>query len=391
MTNTEFIVQHKSDDVRKLALGKVPEGIDLTFCLQQIEGWQLACKKIPQWAGTDGLLYPPHLSMEQCSSEKTALYKKQLVQRILCDEMEQMVDLTGGFGIDFSYMAPLFRKAVYIERQETLCQIARHNFNLLGLHHVGVRQSQAEDELAQINNVSLIYVDPARRDSKGRKVVLLEDCQPNVIGLQDELLKRAKVVLLKLSPMLEIRQALRQLQNVREVHVVSVDGECKELLLVLHQQDIPFHYHCVNLSGTRQETVVPDAWPNPVICEKEKTFLYEPNASILKAGVQDALCEQLGVEKLHPFSHLFTSEELITAFPGRSFRILGRSDFSKQGLRTLLSGVKQANLTVRNFPASVQELRKKLKLSDGGNYYLFATTLKDESHVLLLCEKAKID
>lgn len=391
MTNTEFIVQHKSDDVRKLALGKVPEGIDLPFCLQQIEGWQLACKKIPQWAGTDGLLYPPHLSMEQCSSEKTALYKKQLVQRILCDEMEQMVDLTGGFGIDFSYMAPLFRKAVYIERQETLCQIARHNFNLLGLRHAEVRQSQAEDELAQIKNVSLIYIDPARRDCMGRKVVLIEDCQPNVICLQGELLKRAKVVLLKLSPMLEIRHALLQLHNVREVHVVSVDGECKELLLVMHQQDIPFCYNCVNLSGTRQETVVPDTWPSPVICEKEKTFLYEPNASILKAGVQDALCEQLGVEKLHPFSHLFTSEELITAFPGRSFRILGRSDFSKQGLRTLLSGVKQANLTVRNFPASVQELRKKLKLSDGGNFYLFATTLKDESHVLLLCEKAKID
>ena len=391
MTNTEFIARHKSDDVRKLALGKVPEGIDLPFCLQQIEGWQLACKKIPQWAETEGLLYPPRLSMEQCSSEKTALYKRQLVQRVLCDEMGQMADLTGGFGIDFSYMAPLFDKAVYIEQQVSLCQIALHNFNLLGLHHIEVRHSQAEDELEKINDVSLIYADPARRDSTGRKVVLLEDCQPNVICLQDELLKRSKVVVLKLSPMLDIRQALRQLRNVREVHVVSVDGECKELLLVMHQQDTPFCYHCVNLSDSAQETIVPETWCDPVICEKEKTFLYEPNASILKAGVQDALCEQLGVEKLHPFSHLFTSEELIASFPGRSFRILGRSDFSKQGLRTLLSGVKQANLTVRNFPASVQELRKKLKLSDGGNFYLFATTLKDESHVLLLCEKAKID
>ena len=199
MTNAEFIVQHKSDDVRKLALGKVPEGIDLPFCLQQIEGWQLACKKIPQWAGTDGLLYPPHLSMEQCSSEKTALYKKQLVQRILCDEMGQMADLTGGFGIDFSYMAPLFDKAVYIEQQVSLCQIALHNFNLLGLHHIEVRHSQAEDELKKINDVSLIYADPARRDSTGRKVVLLEDCQPNVICLQDELLKRSKVVKLYVS------------------------------------------------------------------------------------------------------------------------------------------------------------------------------------------------
>lgn len=391
MTNTEFIARHKSDDVRKLALGKVPEGIDLPFCLQQIEGWQLACKKIPQWAETEGLLYPPRLSMEQCSSEKTALYKRQLVQRVLCDEMGQMADLTGGFGIDFSYMAPLFDKAVYIEQQVSLCQIALHNFNLLGLHHIEVRHSQAEDELEKINDVSLIYADPARRDSTGRKVVLLEDCQPNVICLQDELLKRSKVVVLKLSPMLDIRQALRQLRNVREVHVVSVDGECKELLLVMHQQDTPFCYHCVNLSDSAQETIVPETWCDPVICEKEKTFLYEPNASILKAGVQDALCIQLGVEKLHPFSHLYTSSELVADFPGRSFRILGRSDFSKQGLRALLSGVRQANLTVRNFPASVQELRKKLKLSEGGHLYLFATTLKDESHVLLLCEKAKID
>ena len=391
MTNTEFIARHKSDDVRKLALGKVPEGIDLPFCLQQIEGWQLACKKIPQWAETEGLLYPPRLSMEQCSSEKTALYKRQLVQRVLCDEMGQMADLTGGFGIDFSYMAPLFDKAVYIEQQVSLCQIALHNFNLLGLHHIEVRHSQAEDELEKINDVSLIYADPARRDSTGRKVVLLEDCQPNVICLQDELLKRSKVVVLKLSPMLDIRQALRQLRNVREVHVVSVDGECMELLLVMHQQDTPFCYHCVNLSDSAQETIVPETWCDPVICEKEKTFLYEPNASILKAGVQDALCIQLGVEKLHPFSHLYTSSELVADFPGRSFRILGRSDFSKQGLRALLSGVRQANLTVRNFPASVQELRKKLKLSEGGHLYLFATTLKDESHVLLLCEKAKID
>ena len=391
MNNTEFIARHKSDDVRKLALGKVPEGIDLPFCLQQIEGWQLACKKIPQWAETEGLLYPLRLSLEQCSSEKTALYKKQLVQRLLPDEMGQMVDLTGGFGIDFSYMAPLFRKAVYIEQQAPLCQIARHNFSLLGLQHVEVRQSQAEDEIENINKVSLIYADPARRDNAGRKVVLLEDCQPNVICLQDELLRRSTVVMLKLSPMLDIRQALRQLRNVREVHVVSVDGECKELLLVMHQQDTPFYYHCVNLSDSIQETIVPETWGNPVICEKEKTFLYEPNASILKAGVQDALCEQFGLEKLHPFSHLYTSSELVADFPGRSFRIIGRSDFSKHGLRMLLSDIKQANLTVRNFPASVQELRKKLKLSEGGHLYLFATTLKDESHVLLLCEKAKID
>lgn len=391
MTNAEFIAQHKTDNVRKLALKRVPEGVDIAFCLQQIEGWQSAGKKIPRWSQTDGLLYPPRLSMEQCSSEKTAMYKKQLVQRLLCDEMEEMVDLTGGFGIDFSYLAPLFRKAIYIEQQEQICQIATHNFNLLGLHHAEIRNTQAEKELSNINNVSLIYADPARRDNVGRKVVLLEDCQPNVISLQGELLNRSKVVMLKLSPMLDIQQALRQLNSVREVHVVSVDGECRELLLVMYHRKMPLRYICVNLANTSQITEVADDWPKPVICDQVRTFLYEPNASILKAGVQDALCEQFKVEKLHPFSHLFTADELVEAFPGRIFRVVGKSDFSKQGLRSLLSGVKQANLTVRNFPATVQELRKKLKLSEGGRIYLFATTLKDESHVLLQCEKVKTD
>jgi 16S rRNA G966 N2-methylase RsmD len=390
MTNTEFIAQHRTDDVRKLALKKMPEGIDAAFCLQQIEGWQQACKKLPHWSGTEGLIYPPRLSMEQCSSEKTALYKKQIVQRLYDVETGKMVDLTGGFGIDFSYMAPMFAEAIYIERQERLCQIARHNFALLGLHQAEIRNAESEEELRNINSVSLIYADPARRDNTGRKVVLLEDCQPNVVLLQDELFNRAEVVMLKLSPMLDIQQALRQLHQVREVHVVSVNGECKELLLVMHRGEVPLRYFCVNIAGTIQETTVPDVWPTPAICNNEGAFLYEPNASILKAGVQDALCYMYKVKKLHPFSHLFTSDDLIADFPGRIFRIVGRSDFSKQGLKGLLSGVKQANLTVRNFPATVQELRKKLKIAEGGNIYLFATTMKDESHALFRCEKVKI-
>ena len=387
MTNAEFIVQHKTDDVRKLALKKVPEGVDITFCLQQIEGWQLAQKKIPEWAATDGLLYPPHLSMEQCSSQQTALYKRGVVERLLNGQCDEMMDLTGGFGIDFSYMAPLFHNAIYIERQKHLCQIARHNFQLLGLQHAEVRNIQSEEALKETNQSSLIYADPARRDGAGRKVVLLQDCQPDVVALQEKLLKRAKVVMLKLSPMLDIQQAIQQLHQVREVHVVSVNGECKELLIVMHQQEATLRYYCVNITDHVQEMVVEEASTHPVICHQEKTYLYEPNASILKAGVQDALCNIYKVEKLHAFSHLFTSDQLIKDFPGRSFRIVGRSDFSKQGLRNLLAGVKQANLTVRNFPATVQELRKKLKLAEGGDVYLFATTITDDSHILLKCEK----
>lgn len=387
MTNLDFIAQHRTEDVRKLALKKVPEGVDVAFCLQQIEGWQLARKKIPEWAATDGLLFPPRLSMEQCSSQQTALYKRRVVERLLDGQYDSMMDLTGGFGIDFSYMAPLFRKAIYVEQQEHLCQIARHNFGLLRLQQAEVRNAQSQDVLTATDHTSLIYADPARRDGAGRKVVLLQDCQPNVVTLQDELMAHAVVVMLKLSPMLDIQQALRQLHQVREVHVVSVDGECKELLLVMYQQKAPLRYYCVNITDHVQETVVEETAAWPVICKQEGSYLYEPNASILKAGVQDALCSIYKVEKLHAFSHLFTSDQLIEDFPGRSFRIMGRSDFSKQGLRDLLAGVKQANLTVRNFPATVQELRKKLKLADGGSVYLFATTMSDDTHALLRCEK----
>ena len=387
MTNSEFILQHRTEDVRKLALRKMPEGLDAAFCLQQIEGWQLARKKIPRWAETDGLLFPPRLSMEQCSSQQTALYKRGVVERLLEGQCQRMMDLTGGFGIDFSYMAPLFREAIYIEQQEQLCQIAQHNFQLLGLQHAEVRNAQSQDVLAAYGEPSLIYADPARRDDAGRKVVLLQDCQPDVVALQDELMAHARVVMLKLSPMLDIHQALRQLRCVREVHVVSVDGECKELLLVMYQQEAPLRYYCVNITDHVQETVVEEVSVRPVISGQEMAYLYEPNASILKAGVQDALCNIYKVEKLHAFSHLFTSDRLIEDFPGRKFRILGRSDFSKQGVRNLLAGVKQANITVRNFPATVQELRKKLKLADGGSVYLFATTMSDNSHALLRCEK----
>ena len=387
MTNTEFIQQHRTEDVRKLALKKMPEGVDAAFCLQQIEGWQLARRKIPEWAETDGLQYPVRLSMEQCSSQQTALYKRKVVERLLEGSLERMADLTGGFGIDFSYIAPLFREAIYIERQEQLCRIARHNFSLLGLQHAEIRNAQSEEALKELDNISLIYADPARRDNAGRKVVMLQDCQPDVVALQDELMARAKVVMLKLSPMLDIQQALRQLHDVREVHVVSVEGECKELLLIMYRQDVPLRFYCVNISDDVQETVIEDSTACPALCEHEKKYLYEPNASILKAGVQDALCNIYEVEKLHAFSHLFTSDHLVADFPGRCFRILGRSDFSKQGLKNLLAGVKQANITVRNFPASVQDLRKKLKLSDGGSTYLFATTMSDDAHVLLRCEK----
>ncbi|MCQ2197110.1 MAG: hypothetical protein MJZ60_06290 [Bacteroidaceae bacterium] len=420
MTNEEYIDKHRTDNVRALALKKAPEGIDALWCLQQIEGWQQARRKLPRWAATEGVWFPPRISMEQCSSEATALYKQRVVERLLSEaERDLLADFTGGFGIDFSYMASSFRKAVYVEMQPHLCDIARHNFDLLGMHHAVVVNDRSPIDLAlyaaeACSSHTLVYLDPARRDDVGRKVVALEDCTPNVVTLQDELRRCARFVVLKLSPMLDITQAVRQLRNVSQVHVVSVQGECKEVLLVIDngERSEGVTYHCADLrldahdvSGENEcfsvlgndvsggnecfsvlendERVVPDIWTG----QFEAHYLYEPNASVLKAGVQDYLCQHLGVAKLHAMSNLFVSEQYVEGFPGRAFRIEQIGDFSKAGLKQMLSGIIKANLTVRNFPATVAELRKRLKLKEGGDVYLFATTMHDGKHAIIRTRK----
>lgn len=394
MTNEEYIHQHLTDDVRKLALKREPEGIDMAWCLQQIEGWQLARKKLPRWTKTDGLWFPPRLSMEQCSSEATALYKRGVTQRLLADSQRgHMMDLTGGFGIDFGYMAPLFLHATYVERQEPLCRIARHNLPLLGLGHARIVQA---DGTGVTEGADLIYLDPARRDDAGRKTVAIEDCTPNVADIQDALLSRARYIIIKYSPMLDITQALRTLHQVSEVHTVSVRGECKELLFVLDgdgDSSTPI-YHAANLD-TEDETIVCSETERrnpPIISQKEGeemagAYLFEPNASILKSGCQDILSQRYGLEKLHPCSNLFLGSTPISHFPGRQFRIDAVSDFSKKGLKTILAGTQQGNLAIRNFPSTVSDLRKKLKLREGGDLYFFATTLSDGTHALLRCVK----
>lgn len=395
MTNEEFIALHLTDDVRKLALKKVPEGIDAPWCLQQIEGWQLARTKLPSWSALDGLWYPPRLSMEQCSSEPTALYKRHLVERLLPSEADRsiMADLTGGYGVDFSFVAPLFERSIYAERQEALCGVARHNFEVLSLRGAEIHHAELgvdSDLLGSDHHYSLIFLDPARRDSAGRKTVAIEDCTPDAVALMPTLLCRAEVVMLKLSPMLDVSQALRALPNVVEVHAVSVKGECKELLLVCRRGGKSCSYHCANL-GSNDSPVVVDACDlnaTPILGQLEVGgFIYEPNASVLKLNVQDAVANNYGLLKLHQRSNLYVGNHSVTSFPGRCFRITDYSDFSKRSLKTLLRDVGQANLAIRNFPSTVAELRKRLKLKEGGHTYLFATTMADGSHVMVRCEK----
>ncbi len=488
----DFIRQHQDDDVRQLAFlgSKYPE-VDMPFALDQIRGRKMARVKLPRWASIDGIIYPPHISMEQCSSEQTALYKAELAARLLglspsssengeekekesenasnlhlsdiCEfagkgavdsefakneatckkqqiltesaenvneikeephkgdfsEETGFVDLTGGFGVDFSYIASrLGVKSMYVERQAHLCEAAKENFGRLGLKNaivkngdgievlhsfaskkeaaasdsLGITEDQSQSLLKTNLGLKLIFIDPARRDDAGNKVVSLKDCTPDVTLLQEEMLSKADYVIIKLSPMLDWHRAVSELNCVKEVHIISVNNECKELLLVLSARNMGnLRIYCVNDAQSfvcdeldMESSSVKIA---PFTLE-EMQYLYEPNASLMKAGCFGVLSERYDARMLSKNSHLFVSREPIAVFPGRSFRIIAVSSFNKKELKRHLSGITKANIATRNFPLSVAELRKRLKLKDGGETYIFATTLSDESHVLVITEKA---
>ena len=488
----DFIRQHQDDDVRQLAFlgSKYPE-VDMPFALDQIRGRKMARVKLPRWASIDGIIYPPHISMEQCSSEQTALYKAELAARLLglspsssenreekekesenasnlhlseiCEfagkgavdsefakneatckkqqiltESEEnvneikeephggdfseetgFVDLTGGFGVDFSYIASrLGVKSMYVERQAHLCEAAKENFGRLGLKNaivkngdgievlhsfasnkeaaasdsLGITEDQPQSLLKTNLGLKLIFIDPARRDDAGNKVVSLKDCTPDVTLLQEEMLSKADYVIIKLSPMLDWHRAVSELNCVKEVHIISVNNECKELLLVLSARNMGnLRIYCVNdaqsfvCEESDMEASSVKIAPSTL---EEMQYLYEPNASLMKAGCFSVLSERYDARMLSKNSHLFVSRNPIAAFPGRSFRIIAISSFNKKELRRHLSGITKANISTRNFPLSVAELRKRLKLKDGGETYIFATTLSDESHVLVITEKA---
>lgn len=380
-----FIAAHRNDDIRSLALqAKRYPDVDMREAVTQIEGWQLAKEKLPEWAATEGLLYPPRLSMEQCSSQATALYKARIASG------NQLADITGGFGIDCSYLAQRFEKAIYIERNNTLCDISRHNFGLLGLDKIEIINGQSEELLEQLPHCSWIYADPARRDSSGGKVVALADCEPNIPLLEERLMSKCDKAMIKCSPMLDITAACRELKHVGEIHVVAVNNECKELLFILSDEtvtEIPIH--CINIlkESSQQFCCTMGESYCTAYAESIGEYLYEPNAAIQKAGCNDALTQSFGIEKLHPNSHLFTSSEHLKEFPGRSFIVEGVSRFSKGEIKSLLNGIKKANITIRNFPDTVQGLRKRLKIGEGGDTYIFATTLYNGEKVLIKCRK----
>lgn len=430
----DFIRQYQDDDVRQLAFlgSKYPE-VDMPFALDQIRGRKMARVKLPRWASLEGIIYPPHISMEQCSSESTALYKAELAARLLglpasssgtemkAENEIEFVDLTGGFGVDFSYIAArLGVKSMYVERQAHLCEAAKENFGRLGLKNaivkngdgievlhsfhpkkkdaasaddsLGITYDQPRSLLKTNLGLKIIFIDPARRDDAGNKVVSLKDCTPDVTVLQEEMLSKADYVIIKLSPMLDWHRAVSELSHVREVHIISVNNECKELLLVLSARNMGenLRIYCINDAQSfvcdelDMESSQVKIAPSTL---EEMQYLYEPNASLMKAGCFGVLSDRYDARMLSKNSHLFVSREPIAAFPGRSFRIIAVSSFNKKELKRHLSGITKANIATRNFPLSVAELRKRLKLKDGGETYIFATTLSNDSHVLVITEK----
>ena len=427
--------------VRLLALQshRYPD-IDMPFLLDQLAGWQTARTKLPSWAANEDIIYPPHLSMEQCSSEQTAEYKARLVARLVgleniassdlnndCSrpsageettpkQQEYHVrnsfegsfcDLTGGFGVDFSFIARSFKRAIYVEQQDNLCELARHNFHALGLTQAEVVNGDGTAYLHQLDHVSVLFLDPARRNEQGGKTVLISDCTPDVLALEEELLEKADTVVIKLSPMLDWHRAVDELNRlgniVREVHIVSVRNECKELLLVLQRTkdekgdktatEKALQVFCVNdnniVSYSLDEALSTSQRLLSAI-PKAGQYLYEPNASLMKAGCFALLTARYPLSALSLNSHLFVSEEAINEFPGRKFEITAVSSFNKKDLRRSLSGIDKANLAVRNFPMSVADLRKRLKIKEGGDIYLFATTDAESNHLFFVCKKTAI-
>ena len=406
----EFIQAHADDDIRTLALkagGR--EDIDLPFALDQIAGRQTARRKLPSWAATEGITYPPHISMEQCSSEQTARYKADVARRIAGGGL--LIDITGGFGVDFSFMARAFDTAVYVERQEHLCAIAQKNLALLGAANCRIVNGDGVDHVRTTNvHASMIYADPARRNGNGGRTYAIGDCTPDMTEVMDTLLDKTDHVMIKLSPMLDWHKAVSDIgRNVREVHIVSAANECKELLLVISREcDRPLTVFCAdddNVISYTPETgrLTPaespthtDAHPQSENGDgtEDKTepsraplFLYEPNASIMKAGCFALVGRRYGVRQISKDSPLFISDKPADNFPGREFTVEAMTGMNKKELKKTLGTVTQANIATRNFPLSVAELRRRLRLKDGGDTYIFATTTADRKHILFICKR----
>jgi len=384
-----FILEHIDDDIHQLALqsGKFPL-IDISLAIRQINGKQKIKSKIPSFFRNEDILYPAQLSLEQSSSESTAKYKSTLC------EGKSLTDLTGGFGVDCYFLSQRFEQVSYVEQNTELCEIAGHNFKVLGCPNIEIHNTTSEKFLTEMLHSDWIYIDPARRSESGKKTVLLSDCEPDVSALSKLLQQKTSKVMIKLSPMLDITAALRELSDTTEIHVISVDNECKEILLILNSisNENP-KIKTINISKNKTFQIFECNSEKESACKIEysssvEKYLYEPNSSVMKSGLFKSVGSSFSLSKLHVNTHLYTSLEHKTDFPGRVFEVVKIWGNTKQELKELVLKIPKANISVRNFPLTVEEIRKKIKIKDGGEIYLFACTLADGKKAIIECRKA---
>ncbi|WP_299254128.1 class I SAM-dependent methyltransferase [uncultured Aquimarina sp.] len=385
----DFIFKQSDDkiDLTKLILSGSPfENITVQELAQQISGRLKAKDKLPLWHQTKEIYYPPILNLEQTSSEATAIYKSELVSGDI------MIDLTGGFGIDDYYFSKKMKRFIHCELNPTLSEIAAHNFQVLETNTIETHIGDGLEILENQEHIDWIYIDPSRRhDSKG-KVFFLNDCLPDVPSNLDFLFSKSNNILIKTSPLLDIHSGIKALQFVKEIHVVALNNEVKELLWVLekgNKRDTVIH--TINLIKDKKTSFSFSLKKESSISPKlslPKKYIYEPNAAIMKSGGFFSVAETFKLEKLHQHSHLYTSDKKIK-FPGRSFEIISVLPYQKQVLRK--ERLTKANITTRNFPETVSAIRKKFKIKDGGDLYLFFTTNCNNEKIVLVCKKNRVN
>lgn len=386
-----FIEEHRQTDLSRLLLNAshYPE-IDMSFVVEQIAARRQVKDKLPGWYANKALVFPSKIAAEQCSSEQTAQYKQQLIHTT-----DHVCDLTGGLGIDSYYFSRKARKVTYIERFENYVEAARSNYEALGADHITVLNGYGEKLAKEIKDVDVFYLDPARRGESNKRVFALSDCEPDLVALYPELLIQAPKVIAKISPMADIAQTLKLLPETTEIHVVSVRNECKELLFVIEREkkEQPFvRILCINFPANAdverfEFTLEEERNATPPFVQSIDQYLYEPNASLLKAGAFKIITAKYPIKKIHVNSHLYTSDLLINDFPGRVFQVEEILPFSSTLCKQIAKELPKANITVRNFPLTVDALRKKTKIREGGEIYLFATTHANESRVLIKTKK----
>lgn len=383
--NQDFINNNLNSNPIGLLLIKHKElNIDIKELVEQIEAKKRSEKKLPTWFNTPNIYYPNKLNIEQTSSEITAKFKANIISG------ESVIDLTGGFGVDAFYFSKIFEKVIHCEVIKELSKIVEHNYNQLNVNNI---ETLNVDGIEYLNEnkflYSWIYIDPSRRhDSKG-KVFFLKDCLPNVPDNLDLLFKHSNNILIKTSPLLDLSIGVTELKHVESIYVVAVNNEVKELLWILHKEKTN-EYITINTANLKKDKIETFDFilNNEMKAESTyslpKTYLFEPNAAILKSGAFNSVSEKLNIYKLHQNSHLYTSNELLN-FPGRTFKIEDILPYNKKAIKEKC--ILKANITTRNFPETVEEIRKKLGIKDGGNKYIFATTNLENQKILIICSK----